>query len=168
MRCPSPATRCPTTPRSHQQFSQFTGVSKVLWVTLNYRPEGLPRNRRATRSVASLAIVAVMGLCAPAAAFAGTTTTTSSTTTTTTVVSNMREYRAAEKNYLEQLKVINQTFEAAVKLAKTNFNVAMAAATNASQRITARAALRLAIANATGQRATSLTQLGKPPSKPRR
>ena len=122
-------------------------------------------NRGATRSVAALAMVALLGLSAPAASFAGTTSTT--TSTTTTVVSNMREYRSAEKNYLEQLKVINQTFEAAVKLAKSNFNAAMAVATNASDRITARAALRLAIANATSQRATSLIQLGKPPIKPR-
>jgi len=123
-------------------------------------------NRSAIRSVAALALVALLGLSAPVASFAGTTTTTS--TTTTTVISTMREYRVAEKNYLEQLKVINQTFEAAVKLAKANFNIAMATATNSSDRITARAALRLAIANATSQRATSLIQLGRPPVKPHR
>ena len=122
-------------------------------------------NRTAARSAATLAIVVLLGLSGPVASFAG--TTTSSSTTTTTVVSTMREYRAAERDYLQQLKVINQTFEAAVKLAKSNFNIAIAATTSASDRITARAALRLAIANATQQRATSLIQLGKPPFKPR-
>lgn len=120
--------------------------------------------RIVTRSVAAVAMLTTLGLGVPTAALASTTTTT--TTTTTLPLSPMKAYHVAQKAYLAQLRTINQTFVATVKTAKANFAAAIAVATNSAQRITARAALRLAIADATVARATALTALGKPPVNP--
>jgi hypothetical protein len=130
-------------------------------------------NGLAKRTVASMAIVVTLALAAPAAANATTTTTTIPSTTTTTTIANktpviktLKEWRAAEKLYLAQLKVINLTFAAAVATAKMNLSTALGAATNATSRISARATYRYAITEATIARSNALTLLGKPPVKP--
>jgi hypothetical protein len=125
-------------------------------------------NSLAQRTIASVAIVVTLALGTPALALAGTTTTTSSTTVvaTTPVIKNLRQYRAAEKLYLAKLKVINLTFLAAVATAKANLASAIGAASNSTQRISARATYRFAITEATIARSNALTLLGQPPVKP--
>ncbi|MGB8196147.1 MAG: hypothetical protein WCF25_03980 [Acidimicrobiales bacterium] len=127
----------------------------------------------AKRTVASVAIVVTFALAAPAVATASTTTTTVPSTTTTTtiatktpVIKTLKQWRAAEKLYLAQLKVINLTFAAAVATAKVNLSASLGAATNATSRISARATYRYAITEATIARSNALTVLGKPPAKP--
>jgi hypothetical protein len=127
-------------------------------------------NSLAQRTLASVAIVVTLVLGTPALALAaGTTTTTTPNTTIvakTPVIKTLRQYRAAEKLYLAQLKVINLTFVAAVATAKSNLAIAIGAASNSTQRISARATYRFAITEATIARSNALTLLGKPPIKP--
>jgi hypothetical protein len=126
-------------------------------------------NSLAQRTLASVAIVVTLALGTPALALAAGTTTTTPTTTIvakTPVIKTLRQYRAAEKLYLAQLKVINVTFVAAVATAKSNLAIAIGAASNSTQRISARATYRFAITEATINRSNALTLLGKPPVKP--
>ncbi len=123
----------------------------------------------AARSVAAMAIIATLALGTPLVSSADTTTTTTTapTTTTTVAITTLKQYRAAEKLYLAKLKVINATFVAAVDVAKSNYAATVAVATNSAQRISARSAMRLAIADATIARAGALIELGKAPVKPK-
>ena len=118
--------------------------------------------RFAIRSIASAAVVATLALGTPVTAFAG----NGAPTTTAMSFSSLHAYQISVHAYRSQLKAINLTFIAAVRVAESNFQSAFAAATRSADRITARAAMRLAIANATAARATALTALGKPPVKP--
>jgi hypothetical protein len=122
--------------------------------------------RFVTRSVATMAILATLSFGAPAIAMAGTTPTTT-TTTTTIVITTMKQYRAAEKVYLAELKVINETFILAVSTAKTNYASALSIANSSSARISARSTYHSAIALATLARSNALSILGKPPVKPK-
>ena len=115
----------------------------------------------ALRSVACAALVAALALGAPAAAFAG-------SNTPTTTFQTLRAYQVAEHAYQAQLRAINVAFVQAVAVAKSNFEAALSVATSSSDRITARASMRFAIADATNTRANALTALGKAPVKPRR
>jgi CTP synthase (UTP-ammonia lyase) len=117
-------------------------------------------------------IVATLALATPALALAATTTTTAPTTTTTIatktpVIKTLKQWRAADKYYLAQLKVINDTFLAAVATAKLNLSTAIASTTNSNARISARATYRFAITEATIARSNALTLLGKAPEKPK-
>lgn len=118
----------------------------------------------AVRSLAAMAIMATLALGTPLISSADTTT---STTTTTLAITTLKQYRAAEKLYLAKLKVINATFVAAVDVAKSNYAATISVATNSAERISARSALRLAIADATIARAGALIELGKAPVKPK-
>jgi hypothetical protein len=122
------------------------------------------------RTIATVAIVASLALGAPVAALAGTTSTTTTTTTTivtkTPVITTLKQWRAANKLYLAKLKVINLSFLAAVATAEMNLSASIGAATNATERISARATYRFAITEATIARSNALTVLGKPPAKP--
>jgi hypothetical protein len=125
----------------------------------------------AKRTIASVAILSALALGAPTVALAATTTTTVPSTTTTIlaktpVIKTMKEWRAADKLYLAQLRVINLTFLAAVATAKMDLSAAIGAATNSTARISARATYRYAITEATIARSNALTVLGKPPLKP--
>jgi hypothetical protein len=113
--------------------------------------------------------MATLAIGAPLASGASTVaaTTTSTTTTTTPAITTLKQYRAAEKVYLAKLKVINATFVAAVNVAKANYAATISVATNSAERISARATLRLAIANATIARAGALIELGAAPVKPK-
>lgn len=117
----------------------------------------------ALRSIVSAAMVATLALGAPVVAFAG-----PNATPTTTSYSSLHAYQVAEHAYRAQLKAINHAFIEAILVAKSNFQSALAFATNSADRITARASMRLAIAEATSARARALTALGKPPVKPHR
>jgi hypothetical protein len=121
------------------------------------------------RTIATVAIVASLALGAPVAALAGTTSTTTTTTTIVTktpVITTLKQWRAANKLYLAKLKVINLSFLAAVATAEMNLSASIGAATNATERISARATYRFAITEATIARSNALTVLGKPPAKP--
>jgi hypothetical protein len=125
----------------------------------------------AKRITASVAIMVTLALGSTSVAVAATTTTTAPTTTTTVlaktpVIKTMKEWRAAEKLYLAQLKVINVTFLGAVATAKMNLSSAISVASSATARISARATYRYAIAEATIARSNALTLLGNPPLKP--
>jgi hypothetical protein len=128
-------------------------------------------NGLAKRTIASVAIVVTLAFGAPTLALAATTTTTAPSTTTTIVaktpvIRTMKQWRAADKLYLAQLKVINLTFLAAVATAKMDLSTSLGSATNATARISARATYRYAITEATIARSNALTILGKPPVKP--
>jgi hypothetical protein len=121
------------------------------------------------RTIATVAIAASLALGAPVAALAGTTSTTTTPTTIVTktpVITTLKQWRAADKLYLAKLKVINLSFLAAVATAEMNLSTSIGAATNATERISARATYRFAITEATIARSNALTVLGKPPAKP--
>jgi hypothetical protein len=122
----------------------------------------------AKRAVASVAIVASLALGAPVVAIAGTTSATTTTTIAakTTAITTLKQWRAADKLYLARLKVINLTFLAAVATAKLNLSSSIGAATNSTERISARATYRFAITEATIARSNALTLLGNAPAKP--
>lgn len=113
------------------------------------------------RTIAGVAIVATLGFGTPALAYAGTTTTTSAT-----VITTMKQWRAADRIYREQLRAINTAFLAAVNAAQDNLTLATGPSSTATQRISARANYRYAITEATINRSNALTLLGNPPVKP--
>jgi len=119
----------------------------------------------AKRTLATVAIVSALALGTPAAAFAGTTTTTT-IAAKTPVITTLKQWRAADKVYLANLKVINLTFLSAVATAKADLAASLSVATNSTQRISARATYRFAITEATIARSNALSLLGKPPLKP--
>jgi hypothetical protein len=132
-----------------------------------------------TRGVVAVAILATLGMSAPAIASADTTTTTAPTTTTTIATTTTtihvtknawKQWRKAEDAYLDQLKVINRTFRSSVDVARREYWAAIRAskgsANRQAARAAARAALTLSIANAMEARSTALTALGAPPAPP--
>ena len=118
-------------------------------------------------------MIAALGISTPAVAFADTTTSTSPTTTTTVHHQNnnpWQQWRKAHEAYVDQLIVINKTFRATVRTARTAYWAAIQASKGSSNRhasrVAARAALTLSIANAMGARGLALTTLGAPPAPP--
>jgi hypothetical protein len=123
--------------------------------------------RFTTRGIATVAVVAAMGLSIPTAAIADTTTATVAPTTTTTVAPTAwQTWRVAHIAYVTQLKGINKAFKTAKAAARTTFAAAINASTTDAQRATAQANLHLAFAAAFSARATALTALGNPPVPP--
>lgn len=133
-----------------------------------------------TRGVVVVALIAGLGISAPAIATADTTTTTAPTTTTTiatttttipkAATTTWKKWRKAEDAYVDQLKVINRTFRATVDVARKEYWAAIRASKGSGNRqaarAAARAALTLSIANAMEARSTALTTLGAPPAPP--
>ena len=125
-----------------------------------------------TRGVLAVAMIAALGISAPAVATADTTTTTIATLTTTVHVthSQWKQWQKLEDAYVDQLKVINKNFRASADVARKEYWAAIKAskgsANRQSARAAARAALTLSIANAMGARAMALTSLGAPPAPP--
>ena len=133
-----------------------------------------------TRGVVVVAMIAGLGISAPAIATADTTSTTAPTTTTTiatttttipkTATTTWKTWRKAEDAYLDQLKVINRTFRATVDVARKEYWAAIKSSKGSGNRqaarAAARAALTLSIANAMEARSTALTTLGAPPAPP--
>jgi hypothetical protein len=131
-----------------------------------------------TRGVLAVAMIAALGISAPAVATADTTSTTAATTTTianlTTTVhvthSQWKQWQKLEDAYVDQLKVINKTFRASVDVARKEYWAAIKAskgsANRQAARAAARAALTLSIANAMEARSMALTTLGAPPAPP--
>ncbi len=125
-----------------------------------------------TRGVLAVAMIAALGISAPAVATADTTTTTIATLTTTVHVthSQWKQWQKLEDAYVDQLKVINKNFRASADVARKEYWAAIKAskgsANRPAARAAARAALTLSIANAMGARAMALTSLGAPPAPP--
>ena len=137
-----------------------------------------------TRGVVVVAMIAGLGISAPAIATADTTATTTTTTaptTTTTIATTTttipktatttwKKWRKTEDAYLDQLKVINRTFRATVDVARKEYWAAIKSSKGSGNRqaarAAARAALTLSIANAMEARSTALTTLGAPPAPP--
>jgi hypothetical protein len=132
-----------------------------------------------TRSAVVVAMIAGLGISAPAIATADTTTTTAPTTTTTIVTAApnhktldtpWKQWRKTENAYLAQLRVINRTFRASVDVARKEYWAAIKASKGSGNRqaarAAARAALTLSIANSMQARSTALTTLGAPPAPP--
>jgi hypothetical protein len=127
--------------------------------------------RKFTTGVVAVAILAALGMSAPAIA----TASTSSSTTTTIHVNHgsttpWKTWRKAENAYLAQLHAINHTFRLSVYTARHEYRLAIRASIGSPNRLaaraTARAALTLSIANEMQARATALTALGTPPAPP--
>jgi ABC-type glycerol-3-phosphate transport system substrate-binding protein len=127
--------------------------------------------RKFTTGVVAVAILAALGMSAPAIA----TADTSSSTTTTIHVNHgsttpWKTWRTAENAYLAQLHAINRTFRVSVSTARREYRLAIRASIGSPNRLAARtaarAALTLSIANAMQARATALTALGAPPAPP--
>jgi hypothetical protein len=125
-----------------------------------------------TRGVLAVAMIAALGISAPAVASADTTTTTTPTIATTVHVthSQWKQWKKLEDAYVDQLKVINKTFRASVDVARREYWAAIKASKGSANRQEARAAARtaltLSIANAMEARSTALTTLGAPPAPP--
>jgi hypothetical protein len=124
-----------------------------------------------TRGVLAVAMIAALGISAPAVATADTTTTTPAIATTVHVThSQWKQWKKLEDAYVDQLKVINKTFRASVDVARREYWAAIKASKGSANRQEARAAARtaltLSIANAMEARATALTTLGAPPAPP--
>jgi hypothetical protein len=115
------------------------------------------------RSLAALAIVAVIGVGVPAVASAKGTTTT---TTTIRAVSPRKAYDKALIGYRDDRTAIGLSYQGAVNAAQSVYLASLAVARNSAQRSTARATLRLVITEATAAREAALLSLGKPPVKP--
>jgi hypothetical protein len=125
-----------------------------------------------TRGVLAVAMIAALGISAPAVATADTTTTTTPTIATSVHVthSQWKQWQKLEDAYVDQLKVINKSFRASVDVARREYWAAIKASKGSANRQEARAAARtaltLSIANAMEARSTALTTLGAPPAPP--
>lgn len=119
-----------------------------------------------------MAMIAALGISAPAVASATTSTTTTIAAASTTVVTHAqwKQWQKLEDAYVDQLKVINKTFRASVDVARKEYWAAIKAskgsANRQAARAAARAALTLSIANAMQARSTALVALGSPPPPP--
>jgi hypothetical protein len=124
--------------------------------------------KKFTTGVVAVAILAALGMSAPAIATADTTTTSMHVTHSSTTA--WKTWRKAENAYLAQLHVINHTFRDSVNVARHEYRLAITASIGSSDRpaarAAARAALTLSIANAMQARSTALTSLGAPPAPP--
>jgi len=124
-----------------------------------------------TRGVLAVAMIAALGISAPAVASADTTTTTTTVATTVHVThSQWKQWKKLEDAYVDQLRVINRTFRASVDVARREYWAALrsskGSANRQEARAAARAALTLSVANAMQARTTALTTLGAPPAPP--
>lgn len=137
----------------------------------------------ASRGVAGLALVTILVVLSPSAAFASdhrgssgnndVTTTTADTTpaTDTTPTTDSPAPTNGRKNLHEELVTyhaarlaINQAFKSAVSSAQAIYQSARSQANTAAARSTARAAYVLALTQAVAARDSALTTLGRPPS----
>ena len=114
-----------------------------------------------SRSVTTLALVSMLGVAAPAVAFAGSVKSSTHTSTSHTAKNNeamMDAYRASAL-------AIRSTFMASVDTAKTTLKVSLAAATTSAARESARTAFHTSVSAAVSVRKASFKALGAPPVK---
>ena len=114
-----------------------------------------------SRSVTALALVSMLGVAAPAVAFAG--SVKSSTHTSTSITAKKNE--ALMDVYRASALAIRNTFKTSVHTAKTTLKASLAAATTPAARELARTAFRTSIRAAVNVRKASFKALGAPPVK---
>jgi hypothetical protein len=122
------------------------------------------------KSIAAIAIVASMGVAAPAAAFADSTTTTTTTTgVSVTASANAAAWTAFQKEwkaYVDGLRSIRLTYRAAVETSRATYLTAIAAATTPAEKQAARLALDASLSADLNARIAAITAAGDPPSPP--
>ena len=114
-----------------------------------------------SRSVTSLALVSMLGVVAPAVAFAGGVKTSTHTSTSITA----KGHESLMDTYRASALAIRTTFKASVVTARTTFKAALGAATTSAARVAARAAFRTSMSAAVSVRKAAFEALGAPPVK---
>jgi hypothetical protein len=131
-------------------------VTTVLW-------KGEPVAMKPTR-IASGALIVILAIGTPTAAFADSTTTTSPTSSAAT--STWSSFHAAWSSYVSGLKTINATYRSSVQSADAAFSAALSAATTKAERQSARLSLDAALEAAINVRVSAITAAGNPPAPP--
>jgi hypothetical protein len=114
-----------------------------------------------SRSVTTVALVSMLGVAAPAVAFAGSVKASTHTSTSITA----KNHEALMDVYRASALAIRNTFKASVTAAKTTFKAARAAATTSIARDAARTAFRTSMTTAVSVRKAAFKALGAPPVK---
>lgn len=120
------------------------------------------------KSIAAVAIVASMGVAAPAVAFADSTTTTSPTVSVS-ASANASAWTAFQKDwkaYVDGLRSIRLTYRASVETSRAAYLTAIAAATTPAEKQAARVALDASLSADLNARIAAITAAGDPPSPP--
>ena len=115
---------------------------------------------RLLRSVSALVLAMTIAASIPAVSYGA------AKSGTTTINSSLKTYRIALRAYFEARVSIADAYKSAVQSAKSVCAAALSVATTTAERSAARAALQLAIVQATAVRQAALTQLGNPPTRP--
>lgn len=114
-----------------------------------------------SRSVTTVALVSMLGVAAPAVAFAGSVKASTHTSTSITA----KNHEGLMDVYRASAMAIRNTFKASVTAAKTTFKAARAAATTSIARDAARTAFRASVSTAVSVRKAAFKALGAPPVK---
>jgi hypothetical protein len=146
----------------------FTGLLKtshifftIQFSTLEIVPlEGELMKNLAAHSITALALVTGLGISIPAVAGAD------SGTTTTTTPSAWTTWHASWVSYVNGLKAIRADYRASVETARATFETSLTAATNKTERQTARATLDATLATDINARVAAITAAGDPPAPP--
>lgn len=125
--------------------------------------KGEPVTRTTTR-IASGALIVILAIGTPTAAFAD--STRSASATSTTVVNNWTSFHATWSAYVNGLKAINATYRASVQSADATFSAALNASTTRAERESARLSLDAALEAAINVRVAAITAAGDPPAPP--
>jgi hypothetical protein len=123
------------------------------------------------KSIAAVAIVASMGVAAPAVAFADSTTTTTTTAPGVSVsaTANAAAWTAFQKDwkaYVDGLRSIRLTYRASVETSRATYLTAIAAATTPAEKQAARLVLDASLSADLNARIAAITAAGDPPSPP--
>jgi hypothetical protein len=122
------------------------------------------------KSIAAVAIVASMGVAAPAVAFADSTTTTTtpgaSVSATTADSVAWTAFQKEWKAYADGLRSIRLTYQASVETSRATYLTAIAAATTPAQKQAARLALDASLSADLNARVAAITAAGDPPTPP--
>jgi hypothetical protein len=121
------------------------------------------------KSIAAVAIVASMGVAAPAVAFADSTTTTTAPSASVSATANASAWTAFQKDwkaYVDGLRSIRLTYRASVETSRAAYLTAIAAATTPAEKQAARLALDASLSADLNARIAAITAAGDPPSPP--
>jgi hypothetical protein len=122
------------------------------------------------KSIAAVAIVASMGVAAPAVAFAdSTTTTTTAPGVSVSATANAAAWTAFQKDwkaYVDGLRSIRLTYRASVETSRATYLTAIAAATTPAEKQAARLVLDASLSADLNARIAAITAAGDPPSPP--
>jgi hypothetical protein len=121
------------------------------------------------KSIAAVAIVASMGVAAPAVAFADSTTSTTTPTVSVSATANASAWTSFQKDwkaYVDGLRSIRLTYRASVETSRAAYLTAIAAATTPAEKQAARLALDASLSADLNARIAAITAAGDPPSPP--